>query len=158
MAEAQHSPAVTAYWEAFRATLPPEVRAEAAYSAWGFGDSPEMANELGALVAAGVKTATASLFWEYEVDGDPLPPVGAYNVILDGRGDPLCITQTTQITITPFNEVEAVFAYDEGEGDRSLRYWREVHWAFFSRLCQRIGHEPQETMPVVGERFRLVYQ
>lgn len=157
MTDGQPSEAVAAYWEAFRATLPPEARADATYAAWGFGDSADMADELGALVAAGTKTATASLFWEYEFDGDPLPPVGAYNVILNGRGDPLCITQTMQITITPFNEVEATFAYDEGEGDRSLRYWREVHWAFFSRMCQRIGREPHETMPVVGERFRLVY-
>jgi uncharacterized protein YhfF len=153
------SAAVASFWAAFRATLPPETRPPAeGYAAWGFGDGGAMADELGALVVAGVKTATASLLWEYEHDGDSLPQVGQYDMVLDGSEQPLCVIQVTEVLICPFEEVEARFAYDEGEGDRSLRYWREVHWDFFSRLCQQIGRAPSLTMPIVGERFKVVYQ
>jgi uncharacterized protein YhfF len=149
---------IEAYWQAFLATLPPDHRPQR-YQAWGFGDSPEMADELGALAAAGVKTATASLLWEQEADPDDTPPIiGGYSVILDGRDEPLCIIQTMELRIIPFNTVDAEFAHDEGEGDRSLAFWRAAHWRFFSRRCAEIGRAPSETMPVICERFRAVFR
>ncbi len=30
----------------------------------------------------------------------------------------------------PFDEVDEVFAYDEGERERSLATWREAHWRY----------------------------
>jgi len=75
---------------------------------------------------------------------------------LDGRGDPLCIIETTRIYIEPYNLVDEEQAYAEGEGDRSLAYWREAHWDYFSRRCEAIGREPSEHMPIVCERFRVV--
>jgi uncharacterized protein YhfF len=57
----------------------------------------------------------------------------------------------------PFNEVDAQFAFDEGEGDQSLDYWREVHWDYFSRRCAEMNKEPSNTMPVNCERFELLH-
>jgi hypothetical protein len=49
------------FWQEFLDNLPPESPAHAAaYTAEGFGDSPGMADELGALIADGIKTATCS--------------------------------------------------------------------------------------------------
>ena len=117
-----------------------------------------MADELGALIVAGTKTATCSSLWEWEVDEDPLPEIGTITIVLDGRGQPLCIIETTEVTIRPFLEVDAQFAYDEGEGDRSLRYWREGHKRFFSRSLAKIGKEFEPDMPLVCERFRVIYR
>ncbi len=150
--------AVQQFWDFYRATLPEDARPPADdYDAWGFGDSTEMANELGDLVRRGVKTATASLYWEYEAEDEPLPEVGRHSVILDGRGVPLCIIRTTEVIVQPFNAFDAQFAHDEGEGDRSLDFWRDAHWRFFSRACAAIGRTPDEAMLVVGERFTLVW-
>ena len=44
----------------------------------------------------------------------------------------------------------------EGEGDGSLAYWRDAHWAFFSRECARIGRAPSEAMPVVCSVFEVL--
>jgi uncharacterized protein YhfF len=148
---------VQAYWQAFLHKLPSEAKIPGKYEAWGFGDSPEMADKLGALVKRGIKTATASLMWAYQTEDEPLPEAGDYSIILDGKGEPLCIIRTTRVYIRPFNEVDEEQAYLEGEGDRSLNYWREVHWRFFSRECDQIGRTPDETMPVICERFELVY-
>lgn len=148
------------YWRSYLSTLAEDhPHRNAEYTAWGFGDSAEMADELGALVVAGTKTATASLGWEYEQDGsDPMPAVGDLSVILDGEDQPLCIIETTETRVLPFNEVDQQFAYDEGEGDRSLAYWRQVHRDFFGRACSRLGREFNEEAPVVCERFRVVFR
>ena len=148
--------AVRAFWEAFRQEHS-EISPDTLYDAWFFGDSREAADELVELVVSGQKTATASLGWEYEAEGEALPKVGGYSVITNFDGEPRCVIQTSEVRILPYDEVEADFASDEGEGDRSLEYWRQAHWRFFSRVCARIGRQPDLKMPVVCERFRLVY-
>ena len=147
-----------AYWNGFLETLPADspLRDER-YVAEAWGDSPRLADELGALIVDGTKTATCSALWEYEAEGSALPEVGSKTVVLDGNGDPLCIMETTEVEVHPYNEVDARFAYEEGEGDRTLEYWRDAHWRFFSRTLPEIGKEPTTDMPLVCERFRVIY-
>jgi len=151
-------PRVQQFWQDYLATLPVGTRALPTFpQAWGFGDSPEMADDLGGLVVRGIKTATCSLYWEYETGMEVLPEVGGLSIILDGSGDPLCLIETTSVEIKPFNTVDAQFAFDEGEGDRSLEYWRQAHWRFFGRTCVEIGRVLSEDMPVVCERFKVLF-
>ncbi len=152
------SPAVRDYWRSYLDSRKPELSTQGLeYAAWAFGNTSEMADDLGGLVKRGVKIATASLAWAYQADGEPYPEVGELSIILDGRGDPMCIIETTDVEVLAFNAVGEKHAYEEGEGDRSLDYWREVHWAFFAEECKTIGREPTEDMPVFCERFRLIY-
>jgi uncharacterized protein YhfF len=150
---------IEAYWRSYLDTLPAgsPLRDEQ-YVAEGWGDSPQMADELGALITAGTKTATCSALWEYEAEGSPLPETGSKTIVLDGYNDPLCIVETTEVEVRPYNEVDDRFAYEEGEGDRSLEYWREAHWHFFSRTLPNIGKESTPDMPLVCERFRVIYE
>lgn len=155
----ENSDLIKAYWQSYLDTLPinsPMRQKE--YVAERFGDSPEMADELGTLIVAGTKTATCSSLWEWEADGDLLPTVGYITIILNGEGYPLCIIETTEVAVRPYNEVDAQFAYDEGEGNRSLQYWRDGHWNFFSRSLPKIGKEPAQDMPLVCERFQVIYK
>ena len=73
----------------------------------------------------------------------------ALTVVTDWRGHALCLIETTFVEIVPYMEVTAAFAATEGDGDGSLAYWREVHWAYFGRQCRRIGKEADRQMPVV---------
>jgi uncharacterized protein YhfF len=145
-------------WQAYLNSLPEVSAAPGTYEAWSFGDNPDMADELADLVLRGIKTATAGLLWEYEAEGEVLPQPGDASIVLDGTGSPACVIETVQVEVKPFNQVDAAFAHDEGEGDRSLDTWRRVHWRFFSRACGRIGRTSSETMPVVCERFRVMYR
>lgn len=149
---------IGAYWSSFLETLPADssVRDER-YVAEAWGDSPRLADELGTLIAAGTKTATCSALWEYEAEGSALPEVGSKTIVLDGNNNPLCIVETTEVAVRPYDEVDARFAYEEGEGDRSLEYWRDAHWRFFSRTLPSIGRDPTMDMPLVCERFRVIY-
>ena len=150
---------VTKYWEQFLAGLPSDSPYHAkAYVAEGWGDGPAMADELGALIVQGIKTATCSALWEWEAEGNPIPEKGLITIALDGRGEPLCIVETVEVMIRKYNEVDAGFPREEGEGDLSLDYWREAHKNYFSRVLPKIGKEFSEEMPLVCERFELIYK
>ena len=125
-----------------------------AYEAWAFGDDADI---LADLVRRGIKTATASAYPLYELEGEELPQAGEYSIILDTREEAVCIIRTTKVFVTPYREVTAEQAGKEGEGDRSLSYWREVHEAFFRKEMEEAGLTFTEEMGVVCEEFEVVY-
>ncbi len=139
------------FWTAFAAAS----GVDAPYTAWAFGDEkdPQQQTELGSLVREGPKRATTGLLAEYEEEGEALPEVGEYSVILDGFGEPLCVIRTTGVELRPFGEVDEDFAWTEGEGDRTLEWWRQAHLGFFERL----GVEIDDGSVMVLERFDLVW-
>lgn len=155
-----HSEAIKQYWQDYISTLDDKhPHHQAVYSAWRFGDSPEMADELGALVLAGEKTATASAIQEYEDGNEAEPYPGEISIILNGKDEPICIIQTVELFVKPFKDVPADFAADEGEGDKSLAYWRDAHKTFFTRqFADSETREFTETMPVLCERFKVIYK
>ena len=113
---------------------------------FAFGDGPDLADELLELVIGGVKTATCST----EDEPNTSTP-GERWIVLDGRGQPRCVIESTEIAYRRFGEVDAAFAYEEGEGDRSLAYWREAHRNYFGRQGRF-----RDDMMLMCERFRLV--
>ncbi|WDM45432.1 ASCH domain-containing protein [Microbacterium luteolum] len=124
--------------------------------AWGFGATPQQADELLALVVTGLKDGTASSLWDYEANRDPLPTVGELSIILDGAGAPRAVIETTAVEIVPFDEVDEAHAHAEGEGDRTLAHWRAVHERYWREHSENPrGYAPD--MPVVCERFRLIH-
>jgi molybdenum cofactor guanylyltransferase len=139
--------------EAFWADFVAATGIDGPHTAWGFGSDPEMATELGLLVRDGPKRATAGLRSEYGPD-EPLPEPGELSVILDGDGMPLCVIRTTAVEIRPFGAVDEEFAWTEGEGDRSLEYWRRAHEEFFASQ----GVEVTDADEVVLERFELLWR
>lgn len=147
---------VQPFWNRFRASIACDP-SPLFYAAFHFDDNEPTANALGALVLAGQKRATASLLWTNQVTNEPLPAIGALSVVTDWHGTPLCVIESTHVEIVPFDRVTEGFAAIEGEGDKTLRYWRDAHWRYFSRECRRIGREPSLHMPVVCEQFKVVY-
>ena len=134
-------------WDAFSR----ETGMEAPYEAWAFGDD---ADALAELVRKGVKTATASLLCWYSPE--ELPREGQYSVILDSRDRAVCIIRNTKVYTVRFDAVSRDHAWKEGEGDRSLEYWRSVHEAFFRK---ELGDIPfDSTMEVVCEEFETVFR
>ena len=147
------------YLENFLSSLPVEDNhRKAKVDSYYFCTDKESANHLASLVVQGEKQATASLLWSYEVDNEPLPEVGQLSVITNWKGEPQCIVEVTEVEIKPYNEVTAEFAFIEGEGDKSLEYWRRVHWEFFGMECEEISSDPSEDMPVIFEKFKVIWK
>lgn len=149
---------VTEIWSGFTAARPDLVDAEATYSAWHFCDNQADADELVELVLSGEKRATAGSLWSYELEGEAPPRVGDFSVITDWAGNARCVIRSAAVEVVPFGEVTAEFAAAEGEGDGSLDHWRRVHLEAFSRELEPQGLVPSDAMPVVCERFEVVYR
>ena len=141
---------VEAFWAEFAAATGIEAPFEPTAFAEG---SPALATELGRLVRDGPKRATAGVWAEYEAEGEPLPAPGAYWVVVDGEGSPLCITRTTRVELRRFGDVDEQFAWEEGEGDRSLTYWREAHL----RYLASVGIDVDDDTVMVLEWFEQVW-
>ena len=142
---------MAAFWAAYVAA----TGASGAYTAWGFGDDdkPDLMTKLGLLVRDGPKRATTSRADDYEADGEAIRVPGDHSVILDGAGAPICIIRTTAVEIRPYGEVDEAFAWDEGEGDRTLADWRRGHeWYFAS-----VGTPIDAATALVLERFEKVW-
>lgn len=151
-----HSP-IKQYWQRYLDSLPTDQPHPARYQAWHFSDYPAAADLLAQLVVDGIKKATASLGWVYEWQKEPYPQPGELSVITDWAGTPRCVIETTGVEVLPFDQVSAEFAAEEGEGTRTLAEWRAVHWEIFARECAIIDRSPAMDMPVVCERFRIIY-
>ena len=122
--------------------------------AWAFGEEPDL---LADLVLRGEKTATASAYDLYALEGESLPQEGTFDVILDSQNQAVCIVEITRVSVEPFSQVSAQHAYKEGEGDKSLTYWRQVHEDFFTDCLGEAGLTFTPESKVVLEEFRKVY-
>lgn len=150
-----NSSQVIEFWRKFCAENP-KMRANEPYEVWSFHNNQESSVKLAALVLSGKKTATASLM-EHDSDAGDGGTVGRFSVVTDFDGNPQCVVQTTEVRFLPFTEVDAAFAFDEGEGDQTLEDWRRGHRRFFMECCHALGIEFDESMMVSCKRFRLVY-
>ena len=65
--------------------------------------------------------------------------------------------KTTKVYVTAFDQVSQEHAFKEGEGDRSLEYWRKVHIDFLTREFAGINKAFTKKTQVVCEEFELVY-
>jgi uncharacterized protein YhfF len=147
------------YWGQFVQSLPAGAEPpDGYYDTFSFGVTKEEATGIAALVLQGIKTATGSVQWVYEAEGKAPPKPGDLSIVRDSEDRPVCIIETTEVRVIPFNEVDAQFAWDGGEWDRTLASWRENYWSFIVSECARINREPTGRTPLVCERFRVVYR
>lgn len=151
----KNSDSIQTFWREFCAENP-GINSETPYDAWCFGNTSEMARRLGELVLKGDKRATTTLL-ETAQKFDYAPAVGDYSIVTDFEENPMCIIQMTEISILPFDEVDAEYALVEGEGDKSLDYWREGHRRFFTQDAAENGLEFNEKSLVICQKFNLSY-
>jgi uncharacterized protein YhfF len=148
---------IDGFWRDYLASLPPAERGRTYFEAFAFGDTAESADRLADLVLRGIKTATSELLWSRQATGKPLWNVGDESLVLDGSGHPVGIIRTTELRIVPFNQVDERFVRDYGEGDRTLDSWRREVWDYYHRECLALGRTPAQDMPLICERFEVVY-
>lgn len=124
--------------------------------AWHFCADEKNANELAELTFKGIKRGTASLKYWYEVEDEKIPEEGDLNIITDWEGKPVCVIKNEKVSIIPFRDVDKDFALREGEGDKSLKYWRDVHIDYFTKELKEVDKEFNEDMLVVCQEFDVV--
>ena len=85
--------------------------------------------QLSALILGGKKTGSFTALDSFIIDNEPLPKAGSNYVVADWNEVPLCIIQTTKVTILPYNQITWEMAEKEGEED-SFESWKESHIVF----------------------------
>lgn len=109
-----------------------------------FGSSG-MEEQLAGLILAGRKQATV---WN-GLDENPTEAGMRWVVTVADR--PVAVIETLEVGQCRFSDIDADFAWTEGEGDRSLAFWRITHQKFFE---QEGKFSPD--MLLWWERFKLV--
>jgi len=120
---------------------------------------------LTALALAGTKTTTASLYLEYEVEGETLAAPGQRDLLVDSSGRPVAIVETLSIRVVRLADVDDQHAIDEGEGYADAAAFRASHersWIESGAVDRVRAHLGDPTWSVtddtlvVAERFRIV--
>ena len=122
-----------------------------------FCDNEKDANDCAKLVVKNIKQATAPSLWSFEINNEKLPRKGDLNIITNWNKVPQAIILTTKIELIKFSEITAKFAQREGEGDKSLAYWKKVHKAYYKREMQGHKEEFSKDMIIVCQYFDTIY-
>lgn len=152
------SPELTKCWQTYLATQTnPEDAQKRFYEVFSIGNTLESKNEGARLIKEGIKTTTSDLLWSYQLGEKGPPKVGSLSMLTDGANQPVCIVESVRIETKPFSEVDAQFAYDYGEWDRTLESWRDHCWAYYENWCKEVSREASEDMPLVCEWIKVVH-
>lgn len=123
-----------------------------------FCDNEKDADECAELVVKGIKQATATSLWWFEKNNETLPKVGDQYVVTNWNGYAKAVIETIKIEQIPYNQITSEFAAVEGEGDKSLEYWKRVHEAYYKREIEPYGDKFDENMIIVCEYFKTIYK
>ncbi|PCJ22682.1 MAG: RNA-binding protein [Flavobacteriales bacterium] len=149
-------PSVNKIWNAFTRENKNQLSSTIPTS-WYFCDNEKDANECADLVMKKIKQATCSSLISFEKENEPLPKVGDIDIITNWNGEALAIIETTEVTLITYHQIDESFAIAEGEGDKSLAYWKKVHWDFFKRELAEFGESPSEGMMLIAQKFKTIY-
>lgn len=125
--------------------------------AWGFGDNPELIDELFGYMLSGIKRTSTSLCIETELEDWLEPKVGEFNIILDGKDKLAAVIKSISTRNVKYRDVDADHAYWEGEDDRTLKSYFREHDKYYKRHGEALIFEFNRDMEVILERFKLVY-
>ena len=132
---------------------------------FAFVDTPEVihfcnneqdADECAELVVKGIKKATSPSLLGIQLRKEKIPKAGDFLIVTDWEGRAQCIVRTTKVIFRPFFAIDAAYALREGEGDKSLDYWRKTHWDYYTKELEPFGRVPRESMIVVCQEFEIV--
>lgn len=112
---------------------------------WSFGINNDKLIEL---VLNGEKTATTYLYNEYQ----KFPKVGDISIITYDNGNGACMIETIDVIITEFKNITKDLAYLEGEGDKSLKYYRKSHIDYLKTIDKDFNDDTK----VVFEIFKVL--
>jgi uncharacterized protein YhfF len=122
-----------------------------------FCDNEKDANECLDLVMKNVKKATSPSLLGLQLRNERLPKIGEFFVITDWSGKAKCIVKTTAVKLKPYFSIDENYALKEGEGDKSLAYWKKTHWDYYTRELSEFNREPRESMIVICQEFEKVF-
>ena len=149
-----------AFFDAYLASLSPQQMDDAKrrhLTADYFCADAVNANLCADLVLRDEKRATCGLAYWVESGQERMPNVGDLLIVQNWDLAPVALVELIAVDQLPFRAITADFAEAEGEGDKSYGWWREAHWAFFSRELSEMGREMTDDTDIITEHFRRIW-
>lgn len=122
-----------------------------------FCDNQQDADLCADLVKKGIKKATTDSLLGLQYRNEPLPKIGDFKVVTNWKGEAQCIIKLTSVKLKPYFSIDAAYAQLEGEGDKSLDYWKKVHWDYYTRELEPFGRVPRESMILICQEFERIF-
>lgn len=122
-----------------------------------FGATKIDADILAELTKTGIKKATSHALLGLQNREKPLPKIGDFIVVTNWEGEAQCIVRTTAVKLKPYFSIDAAYAQLEGEGDKSLEHWKNLHWQQYTKELETFGRVPRESMIIVCQEFEKVF-
>lgn len=148
------TPSARALWDRYRALHPDAP--EQPYESFHFCDNQQDADICADLVVRGIKRATAASVEELKLLDMRPARVGDVSVVTTWDGEAVAIIETTQIEVRRLGDVDEAFALREGEGDKTLAWWRTAHEAYYRRVLEGTGIRVDDDLLIVCEHFERV--
>lgn len=146
---------VAQFVAAARLALPQEQITQ--FQVRSFGGSAAMSDTIIALIASGEKTGTFSLEAEFEGFPERRPVVGGLVVVTHFEGPPVLLYRLTEVSSVPYRDIGLQHVVVEGPNARVVDVWRAIHWPYWGAMLQTKGRKPSMQMPVVFQRFKLLF-
>lgn len=115
---------------------------------WHLGDNKRQANKLFKLVKEGKKTATSYLF-------EGTFEEAQYSFLTNWDKSEMILLETINTNLVKFKDVTPAHAYKEGEGNRTLKYWKKQHKKFFDKQLKKQGKKFDEDILIITEEFKI---
>jgi uncharacterized protein YhfF len=149
------SPTVEQFVAAARTALPDEHIGP--FKVRTYGGSKAMADIIVPLVLSGEKTGTFALAAEFDDDPSRAPRVGDDYVVTYFDGTPALLQRITEVQVVPFEGIDHDHVQVEGPKARDVAVWRGIHWDYWGGMLRARGREPSPQMPVIFQRFRVLF-
>jgi len=151
-----HDLEIKKYWNSFKNSYPEYVSYDQPVSFY-FCDNKKDADECADLVVNRVKRATSPSVWSIKKNKEKFPEIGDIAIVTDWEGFPKAIIRTIKVDIVKFKDISPEYAFLEGEGDKSLAYWRNVHLEYYSNEMSAFGELPDDNMDIICEQFERIW-
>jgi uncharacterized protein YhfF len=127
------------------------------YKVRTFGNSAAISDVIVPLILSREKTGTFALESEFEHSPNEAPKVGDVYVVTHFGGDPALLYRVTEVERVPFSQISHAHVQVEGPNARTVPVWRKIHWDYWGATLRAQGREPSEQMPVLFQRFEVIF-
>jgi uncharacterized protein YhfF len=103
------------------------------------------------------KHGTFTLPWLLEKTGQPVTKVGTLITLIAYDGRPTMVLRITGNETVPFGAIDERITGLDGPPVRDVKVWKPVHRDFWNGELKKHGLAVSDDMPVLVERFALVY-
>ena len=147
---------ISIYWKEFQLQNPKYKNTNEPQSFY-FCDNKKDADDCAELVIKKIKQATSTSVWWFEKNKEEIPKIGDLAIVTDWNNEPKAIIITKKVEIVKFKNITPEYAFIEGEGNKTLEYWKNVHWMYYSNEMKKYNEKPNEEMKIVCEYFETIW-